>query len=177
MLPRILAFLLDYALIVVITAFLLFKILLPNEFHQELDSFYQYHLEKFEKDPGSLFTVEKENVNPVHLEIMVTMTNYSIIFFWAYFFFSELFMKGTSLGKKTFGLRVISLKSGDKPSILDTSFRALMKSIAFVLPILTIANYILPFFNSLRRAGHDLVCKTIVVQGYELPKPPPQEDF
>lgn len=162
MLQRTLAFAMDLSLLTVIAVFLLEVILLPSEFPHELQE-----TRKLMHDLSFYDQIQAvDELSPSARNMAVFSFNTYLFCFWVYFFLSELFMKGTSLGKKTFGLAIVSVKTGEKPGVFDSSFRALSKALGLMAlpPFLLLFNYFAPFFNKSRRAGHDFICKTMVVQ-------------
>jgi len=105
---------------------------------------------------------------PIDEKRLGEMAAYSLAafatFVWAYFFVSESLMRGGSLGKATFGIRVISLRSGSPPTALEAALRAAAKAFCFLDPrIFLPINLLVMAFNSQRRSGHDLMARTVVV--------------
>ena len=159
---RTLAFAMDLSLLVAITVFLLDVILLPSEFPHELQEIQQLMQNRSFYEQMQL----ADELSLEAVKMAYFAFNVFLLSFWAYFFLNELFMGGTSLGKKTFGLEILSIKTGEPPSIFESSFRAIIKALALMLlfPFLSAINYLPPFFNASKRTGHDFICKTIVVQ-------------
>jgi len=93
----------------------------------------------------------------------------------AYFFASEMALGGSTLGKRTFGLRAASWSTGAPPSFLESFCRCLFKVASFFLffpvPILLVINTIPVFFQPTRRAGHDRLASTIVTSDAPPPRP------
>lgn len=165
------AFGMDLSLLTVVAVFLLEVLLLPSQFPHELQ-------ETRNLIQGLTFIEQIQAANTLSQEtIKMAVFSYNVFLlcFWAYFFFSELWMAGSTLGKKTFGLTIMSLNTGEKPSVFESSFRAISKALALTVfvPFLLGLNYLAPYFNASRRAGHDFICKTIVVQAT---RPAPQGD-
>ncbi len=86
--------------------------------------------------------------------------------FWAglsYWFLGERFFAGSSLGKRMFSIASLSLHDKQPPRTGICFLRAFLKTIS-VLHLLLIINFLLPLFNRRRMAGHDYVCRTMVVR-------------
>ncbi len=79
-------------------------------------------------------------------------------------------MTGTTLGKRMFRLRTVSLPDAGRPGFLAALLRSAWKSAFFALPnpffmLLGIVNFHVPLFRKDRRAWHDLWTRTQVVEG------------
>ncbi|WP_293915578.1 MULTISPECIES: RDD family protein [unclassified Sphingobacterium] len=72
-----------------------------------------------------------------------------------YFFLMELLFKGT-IGKKALSIKIISDNEGSKLSVFQYFVRSIVKCIP-VLPIILL-------FNDKRKAAHDMIAGTIVVE-------------
>ncbi|MBC2596359.1 RDD family protein [Ruficoccus amylovorans] len=170
---RMLAFLMDFVLVFFFTLFLLVKVLLP-----------QYHYEGMQEFiatiDGYAASVEEAQLNgeepppvpqPTADSPMVAMLAYAwekaMLIFWIYFGLVEALFKGSTLGKRTFGLRTVKAESGQPAHFFESVLRGAVKTLALLfpipLPMLWWINYFVPFFNRRRRAGHDFICRTVVV--------------
>jgi len=98
-----------------------------------------------------------------------------------YFAGCELGGQGATLGKRVFRLRVAQWGTGEPPRPLETLIRAMVKTASLVawlavslfgIPILLL-NVVPVAFNRTRRAGHDLMARTLVT-GDPLPPPAPE---
>jgi uncharacterized RDD family membrane protein YckC len=85
---------------------------------------------------------------------------------WSGFFLGDMVLGGRSLGKRVFRLRVVP---HDRPGGLRLSeglMRSGLKTLTILpnplLPLLLL-NYLVPVFSRERRAGHDLLCRTLVI--------------
>ena len=90
-----------------------------------------------------------------------------------YFFLSEIFLGGCTLGKKCFNLRTAYKDSPRLPPLGAHAARSFLKGIASLalvsqnpLSFLFIFNFIIAFYNKGRKAGHDLLARTSVVPGF-----------
>lgn len=86
----------------------------------------------------------------------------------AYFVISENLTHGASLGKKMFRLRVVSTLTGEPPRLLQTISRSLWRAcsvapVGILITIIVIINAHVPFFSYRRRAWHDRLAHTEVV--------------
>lgn len=98
-----------------------------------------------------------------------------------YFAGCELGGQGSTLGKRVFRLRVAQWATGEPPRPLETLIRAMVKTASLIawlavslfgIPILLL-NLVPVAFNRTRRAGHDLMARTLVT-GDPLPPPAPE---
>lgn len=86
----------------------------------------------------------------------------------AYFILSETLTHGASFGKKIFRLRVISTFTGEPPRLLQTVSRSLWRACTvapagiLILIVVTINAHV-PFFTYRRRAWHDKLARTDVI--------------
>lgn len=161
---RIVAFLLDILLISVFTFTLLFVFIIPQKYAAPMHDFQKILTRYTQKEH-----VSQEEMLKNITEEMVEMINFIQIFvimcFWSYFTLTEYFTGGSSLGKKVFFLRVISVTSLEPPTFFDTLLRSGLKTLSIFayFPILII-NYFFIFGTRDNRAGHDLLCRTLVIQ-------------
>ncbi|MDR0534900.1 MAG: RDD family protein [Puniceicoccales bacterium] len=94
--------------------------------------------------------------------------------FWAFFFACEYLSKGASLGKRVFHLRVASTNDMGAPGFMDSLLRGALKSVLFCSPntlmlLVGVINAHVPLFNPQRRAWHDRLSRTIVVDANTAP--------
>ncbi len=89
-----------------------------------------------------------------------------------YFAASEIFARGSTLGKKVFGLRAARWGSAEPPLVLESVSRSIFKALSLVVlwPLLLAVNVAPLLFRASRRAGHDYLARTIVT-GAPLPEP------
>ena len=93
-----------------------------------------------------------------------------IVVLWVYFAMSEILMRGSTLGKKIFKLQTIDLKTLKRPTGKVILIRNCLKTISMtILFPLLLVNFIIPFFNRFRLAGHDLITKTMTTYEHKLP--------
>lgn len=165
---RVAAFMLDVVLALAIIFLLLNKVFLPIHYGPELkeinSALTQYSTDietaRQNKTPTPTFELSDE------AQEMLDFTRTFIIgSFWVYFFLNSLCTKGSSLGKRVFRLRVISTQTFESLGIFDSAVRSGLKSITLCVffPLLMVS-YVIAFFNARRLAGHDYLCKSIVIE-------------
>jgi len=170
---RIVAALLDFAIITLVTGFALSRFLWPENFPEVYNTLLEWNdqnaqrFEQWAEEGGDLPAYQAPGIAE---EKLMEFRAYSLAVFatfvWAYFFVSESLMRGGSLGKATFGIRVISLRTGMAPSALEAAFRAVAKAFFFLDPVLFLPiDLAVMAFNGQRRSAHDLLARTIVVSG------------
>lgn len=86
----------------------------------------------------------------------------------AYFILSEALTHGASFGKKIFRLRVVSSFTGEAPRLLQTISRSFWRACTvapcgILILIAVTLNAHVPFFTHRRRAWHDQLARTDVV--------------
>ncbi len=83
--------------------------------------------------------------------------------FFLYFFISELWFRGSSLGKLMFRLTVVARHTHEQPSLGSSFLRCWLKTLFLLIaPILYLT--LLPvFFTKERRCLHDMLSKTQVI--------------
>lgn len=165
---RLLAAVMDGVLLFFFVLFLLTKVLLPMQYPAAYTEFREIFVSHV--DETRLAQEEKRERPPlpdISDNVQITeMVSYGMqvaaLCALVYFVACERFLQGGSLGKSMFRLRVISLRTGRRPSIWESFLRNLIKICALVMPLLWI-NYLVALANKMHRAGHDLLSQTIVV--------------
>ncbi|MFP6899362.1 MAG: RDD family protein [Opitutales bacterium] len=87
--------------------------------------------------------------------------------FWValtYWFTGERFFAGSSLGKRVFSIASLDLRDGCSPGTGTCLLRALLKTIPILQQLLAVS-FLVALFNRRRMAGHDYLCRTMVVRG------------
>ena len=87
----------------------------------------------------------------------------ALLFFWLYFTIGETFFSGYTFGKSICRLRTISVVTMQKPFFFSTVARSGIKAFAILSPFILFATIIILKFNKRRQMGHDLLCRTAVV--------------
>ena len=161
---RALACIMDASLIGLLGMFIILRFIWPNEFPEAQEALMRW--------------LEAEGSNtapdPYLLEALGYAQSLLIALFTLYFGLGELFFNGGSLGKRALRLRTISLITLDKPHPLPALLRSFLKALALIfLPVLALV-LVLPLFNRRRRLlGHDLLCRTVVIDERNIPNIPP----
>lgn len=169
-----LAFVMDVTLVLAFGMMLLHVYLLPENHAggyaklQELFGDYQAEVaEAFEHDQPPP-EVPDFLEYPEVMEALSYMNAVLMMCLWSYFTFCPVLMRGATLGKRTFSLRVVELAGQGPCPLWKYGFRASLQSIALlVLSPLLWLSFFWAGFDRLRRAGHDFACRTQVVQGAE----------
>jgi uncharacterized RDD family membrane protein YckC len=163
---RMIAFFLDYIMIFAIFYLISTAIIYPYfhpGFTEELRTFWEQQ-QNLPPDTGFREMARMQLDFQMEHEKAIADTQFIfIIIVWIYFALSEVMMQGSTLGKKVFKLQTIDLKTLKKPNGKTILIRNCFKtiSVTIVFPLLLI-NFIIPFFNRSRLAGHDLLSKTMV---------------
>jgi uncharacterized RDD family membrane protein YckC len=172
---RVLALILDTLLASVVAALLLTRFILPQEMPDAegvADRQWQaWHtmLDTAEKaPPGTPFPRLVLDPQYITLSEITTQTFFFVLL--VYFAGSEFGLKGATLGKRIFRLRAAQCATAEPPRPIETLVRCIIKTVSLVgwqsislvgWPILLINLAPLVFHRS-RRAGHDLLARTIV---------------
>lgn len=150
--------------------FLLTRFILPHWFPLELEIFQEWTRAFFEEQQAA------ENPNPFAVppfeelprevwNMLLLAQNCVVLLFWLYFAVSDTFFRGQTLGKKTFRLSVVHMQSLGPPDLPSAFLRSILKTIClFTLFPIALVNFFLVFFLKFRRAGHDVISKTIVIE-------------
>ncbi len=90
----------------------------------------------------------------------VTMAAFFFLTDWVYFAWLESSDRGATLGKRLFGLRVVSEK-GERISFSRASIRYFSKFLS-ALPMML--GFVMAFFTKRTQALHDLIAETVVIR-------------
>lgn len=157
---RIMAFILDLVLIGSFTLMFLSTFIIPQKYPGTLAELKELSAQddKFSNDIVAKMSPHLKDM----LEISQTIT---ILAFWFYFAISEILLKGSSIGKKIFSIRVVNQVTLAPPSAFDSIFRSGLKTFSLLawFPFFMI-NFFLIFFTKKGQAGHDFLSRTIVIQ-------------
>ncbi|HCR37352.1 MAG TPA: hypothetical protein DIU37_04295 [Opitutae bacterium] len=165
---RVLAFLLDIILAIAIIVLLLNKVVLPSQYGPELKeldtalSTYSTQLEDARKTGAKPPTFE---ISPKAKEMLEFTRMFIVGSFWVYFLVNAIATQGSSLGKRVFRLRVISIQTLEPLGFLESGVRSGIKAMTLCLlfPLL-LTNYLIAFCNKRRLTGHDYLCRSIVIE-------------
>ena len=95
--------------------------------------------------------------------VMVFTQLLTFFAYWVYFVIGEAFFSGHTFGKSICRLRTVSIVTMKKPSFMSVIARSGLKALALLYPLLLLATVIVLQFNRRRQMGHDLLCRTAVV--------------
>lgn len=167
-LPRILAFMMDGILVSAFGILLLTRILLPIHHSEGMHEFSELLADYARQSEQAAETGSSGPPLPDLRESDAITTMFAfaqttlLLLFWAYFLANEWFLKGATLGKKTFGLQAVSAFSGEAPTLWECLLRTAFKSLALVGHPIMLINFVIALFNRDRRAGHDFLARTRV---------------
>lgn len=164
---RFLAFLLDMTLAIVFGVFCLKVYFLPENFPglqqvlSEKMTVYLNTLQTTSTTEAFVFDLKLTTQEQEGIHFIATFIFFVV---WFYNALNEIFLKGSSLGKRVFQLQVVSSLNFEPLRIGDTILRAGLKTITLLIyfPILCI-DYLLPLFNQKKQTLHDMICRTVVI--------------
>lgn len=164
---RLFCALLDFILVSALSTLLVYKVILPSLYPQAIPELFAMSENLLENFPN--FT--PPTLSP-EAEKGFFISQFVFIFsIWIYFVLSEGLTRGSSLGKSVFGLRVISMR-GTAPNGTELAIRATIKAICFMPLVLLLLNVIVMLLNRQRRAAHDVLANTLVVESHAAPIKP-----
>lgn len=158
---RVFAFFLDFVLVTLIAMLIVFQFWLPGNYPEAWSTFME-RVESLQSSGESLRGMElsgEEQDMFIYGELM------TLLVFWLYFLAGEVFLKGSSIGKKVFGLRAVSIYRYSYLNFWESMVRAFTKTVSLLVlfPFLQVS-YLLAFFTRKRQAGHDFICRSCVVE-------------
>jgi uncharacterized RDD family membrane protein YckC len=165
---RFIAFSLDTLLVGAFLGLVLFRVVLP-EFYpvefQELKDWYATTSMELASGGTPLQPVSPDSVPERVWELLLFIQNFIVFGFWLYFGVCETFFQGKTLGKRVFRLKVISIRNLGPLNLGSAIVRSLMKTLClFTLFPLLLVNFLSVFFFKYRRAGHDLLSQSLVIE-------------
>ena len=116
---------------------------------------------------------EQARQDPALNNMLLIVVISVIVLNFSYWFVGERFFKGSSLGKRVFSLNTRTVRGESMPG----TGICMLRTFAKVAPLtilelllqsylcLVVLCYLIPFFNQHRMAGHDLLCRTMVIRG------------
>ena len=164
-----LAFLLDYILVVLLATLIILQIILPlnPSFSLEaLNDWLDTYLAWAESNSDTAAPILNDSAQSI---LLLITESFSIIFI-LYFVLCDTLFKGSSIGKKIFNLKTISLTPGDSIPIFHAGIRAISKTIIlfYFFPILFLVAALTKRFHKSKQWGHDLISQTKVIDEYKL---------
>ncbi|MGF1449042.1 MAG: RDD family protein [Opitutales bacterium] len=166
---RALAFLLDFALLVVATCLILDRVVWPQYEggEAEMRAFSEQVLHVAVESAGASDFRASLPEPSESLKKMLGASQMAVLLtFWMGFFLGDTLMGGRSLGKRVFRLRVVPRDRLGPLRMTEGLLRSGLKTLTLLasplLPFL-LANYLVPLFGRDRRAGYDFLCRTLVI--------------
>jgi len=164
---RAIAFMLDFILVFFLIATLLGGFILPRYFAAEWTEITaageEMLLTAGESFEAGLEAAPARNLSEDAHRAVNFIYFFFIAVFWLYFTLSEIATGGATLGKRMFSMRAVHSPELSRTGVLDSFLRNGIKSLTLpVLPLLLI-NIVVALVNPRRRALHDLLCRTVVV--------------
>ena len=83
--------------------------------------------------------------------------------FWLYFGICDVFFSGYTFGKRICRLRTVNVINMKKPFFASAVARGGLKAFALLSPLILLATVAALKFNKRRQMGHDLLCRTAVI--------------
>ncbi len=160
---RSIAFFLDFFLVFNLSMVLLLVYLLPQKYPGKMAELRQSVQSALEAKQN-LNTIA-QTLNSEQLDMAYYCQNINLLVYWMYFMLSDVFLNGSSLGKRVFRLKVLRYRTYEDLNFWDMCMRSAVKALALVwfFPFLLV-NYIIAFFGKSRQAGHDYLARSIVVE-------------
>ena len=180
---RLVAFLLDYLLLSFISFFIITQIILPQNSLLSMDQLIAW-LEAYtswletEKSAAQSTAVPMAIPMPMpmpSIQVRDTLSliseSFTLIFF-TYFFIGDFALKGSSIGKKIFNIRTLSLIQPIKIPVFHALIRSMVKTMMLFhfFPIILLIAFATKFLHKRKSWGHDIVSHTIVVDEFKLSK-------
>lgn len=156
---RTIAFILDLILIGTFSLMLLTIFIIPQKYPGTMQELWQLSSQQEETEK-----IKIDKMSPQLKEMIQASQTIIIFLFWGYFTFSEILLKGSSLGKLIFKIRVVNALTLQPPSFFDSILRSGIKTFSLLawFPVFTI-NFFIMFFTKNAQAGHDLLTRTLVI--------------
>jgi uncharacterized RDD family membrane protein YckC len=166
---RALAFCLDLALILGVSALIL-KVTLLESFPKAASIWTDYNVAMQNLDYAKRMIFDMNGTNPELFEIISYALGTTITVAWFYFSTGEAFFGGSSVGKRCCRLCSISTITLGEPTIFSGIVRGGLKTIMFFsFGIIGWAAMLIPLlFNKRRQMGHDLLSRTAVIDETKL---------
>lgn len=168
---RFMAFFMDVVLVLSVVALLYFQWIVPTYFPKEW-ALLQQEMDNYAEAVADAEAAGETPPEPPRPELMPELQTallvYTLLFpaaIWVYFATSLSLFSGTTLGKRTFNLRVIARDGSPQLGFVRIWLRSGLSAL-FLLVATPFGwiNFILPAFNKNRLTGHDYLSKTMVIK-------------
>ncbi|MAI43189.1 MAG: hypothetical protein CBD67_001225 [Opitutales bacterium TMED207] len=164
-----LAFLLDYILVVLLATLIILQVILPLNPSFSLEALNDW-LEAYIAWAETNSTTAAPILNDSAQSILLLITESFSIIFILYFVLCDTLFKGSSMGKKIFNLKTITLTPRDSIPIFHAGIRAISKTVLlfYFFPLLFLVAALTKRFHKSKQWGHDLISQTKVIDEYKL---------
>ena len=164
-----LAFLLDYILVVLLATLIILQVILPLNPSFSLEALNKW-LDTYVAWAESNSDTAAPILNDSAQSILLLITESFSIIFILYFVLCDTLFKGSSIGKKIFNLKTITLTPRNSIPIFHAGIRAISKTIIlfYFFPILFLVAALTKRFHKSNQWGHDLISQTKVIDEYKL---------
>ena len=164
-----LAFILDYILVVLLATLIILQVILPLNPSFSLEALNDW-LEAYIAWAETNSTTAAPILNDSAQSILLLITESFSIIFILYFVFCDTLFKGSSMGKRIFNLKTITLTPRDSIPILHAGIRAISKTVLlfYFFPLLFLVAALTKRFHKSKQWGHDLISQTKVIDEYKL---------
>mgnify|MGYP005740333029 FL=1 len=164
-----LAFLLDYILVVLLATLIILQVILPLNPSFSLEALNDW-LEAYIAWAETNSTTAAPILNDSAQSILLLITESFSIIFILYFVICDTLFKGSSMGKKIFNLKTITLTPRDSIPIFHAGIRAISKTVLlfYFFPLLFLVAALTKRFHKSKQWGHDLISQTKVIDEYKL---------
>ena len=164
-----LAFLLDYILMVLLATLIILQVILPLNPSFSLEALNEWlgaYLAWAESNIDTAAPILNDSAQSI---LLLITESFSIIFI-LYFVLCDTLFKGSSIGKKIFNLKTITLTPRNSIPIFHAGIRAISKTIIlfYFFPILFLVAALTKRFHKSKQWGHDLISQTKVIDEYKL---------
>lgn len=95
----------------------------------------------------------------------ISISFLTLLLYWLYYGFFDSNLLNGSIGKRLFKISVINQDNKNHLPIMDSFIRSTLRIFSFIL---LLSGFIYAFFNEKRKALHDLLINTIVVDNTEI---------
>lgn len=166
---RALSFLLDYCLLSVISALIITQFLLPMNPELSWDGLIAWS-EQYLSQIQSKGTENLPVPNQTIQETLLFITESVTFLFLIYFFICDYFLKGSSIGKRIFNIRTLSLLKPEKIPLSSALMRSAAKTLIlfYFFPIILSVAILTKFFHKSKQWGHDLISQTKVIDEFKV---------
>ena len=163
------AFLLDFTLLSMLATLIILQVILPLNPSFSLEALNDW-LVTYIAWAQTNSTTAAPILNDSAQSILLLITeSFSIIFIF-YFVLCDTLFKGSSIGKKIFNLKTITLTPRDSIPIFHAGIRAISKTVLlfYFFPLLFLVAALTKRFHKSKQWGHDLISQTKVIDEYKL---------